>query len=70
MAEHPLIGTAFPDLWLRVPFSIILGLSNVLLLVPSTQEGGGGYSVSQAQHGSPRLDQTLGLYLDSLSLKN
>ena len=55
----------------RNSFSIILGLSNVLLLVPSTQEGGGGgYSVSQAQHGSPRLDQTQGLYLDSLSLKN
>ena len=33
MAEHPLIGTFF---------SIILGLSRVLLLVPSTLAGGGG----------------------------
>ena len=66
MAEHPLIGS----------FSVILGLSHVLLLVPSTLGGGGGggggggVSVSQAQHGSPRLDQTQGLVLESLSLKN
>ena len=32
MAEHPLIGS----------FSVILGLSHVLLLVPSTLGGGGG----------------------------
>ena len=50
----------------------ILGLSHVLLLVPSTGWGVcvGGGSVSQEQHGSPRLDQTQDLYLDSLSLKN
>ena len=60
MAEHPLIGG----------FSVILGLSHVLLLVPSTLGGGGGVSVSQAQHSSPRLDQTQGLFLESLSLKN
>ena len=59
MAEHPLIGS----------FLVILGLSHVLLLVPSTL-GGGGVSVSPAQHGSPRLDQTQGLFLESLSLKN
>ena len=51
MAEHPLIGS----------FSVILGLSHVLLLVPSTLRGG-GVSVSQAQHGSPPLDQTQGLF--------
>ena len=63
MAEHPLIGS----------FSVILGLSHVLLLVPSTLGGGGGgggFSVSQAQHGSPRLDQTQGLFLETLSIKN
>ena len=64
MAELPLIGS----------FSVIFGLSHVLLLVPSTLGGGGGggggVSVFQAQHGSPRLDQTQGLFLESLSLKN
>ena len=57
MAEQPLIVTFF---------SVILGLSHVLLLVPSTL----GVYVSQAQRGSPRLDQTQGLYLESVTLKN
>ena len=57
----------------RNSFSVILGLSHILLPVPSTLGGGGGgggVSVSRAQHGSPRLNQTQGLYLESLSLKN
>ena len=32
--------------------------------------GGGGGNVSQAQYGSPRSDQTQGLYLESVALKN
>ena len=47
-------------------FSVILELNHVILLVPSTL----GVNVSQAQRGSPQLDQTQGFYLESVALKN
>ena len=71
MAEHRLIGTVFQSFW---------DWAMYYFLYPVLGEGVGGQcvsgtvqllvSVSQAQYGSPRLDQTQGLHLESLSLKN
>ena len=61
MAEHPLIGTVFQSFLIEPRITSCTKYSG---------RGGGVGSVSQAQHGSPRLDQTQDLYLDSLSLKN
>ena len=57
MAEHPLIVTIFQSLW---------DLATYYFLYPVLL----GFNVSQAQHGSQRLAQTQGLYLESVALRN
>ena len=57
MAEHPLIVTFFQSFW---------DLATYYFLYPVLW----GVNVSQAQHVSQRLDQTQGLHLESVALKN